>query len=181
MTIIEHLATVPDFRRKEGRRYPLWVVLTMIIMAIMSGRYAYREIARFIQANQQDLQKYLNLGRHVCPSHVTIREILQRLDFSALNAAFARWMSEYAPLKQHDWIALDGKCLGSTITDYDNCYQAFVTMVSAFALRQGVVIRVEKYNNAHKSEIAAVQELILALGLKDVIFTIDALHCQKKL
>ncbi len=55
MTIIEHLATVPDFRRKEGRRYPLWVVLTMIIMAIMSGRYAYREIARFIQANQQDL------------------------------------------------------------------------------------------------------------------------------
>ena len=152
----------------------------MIIMAIMSGHYAYREIARFIETNQDELQKYLRLRRPVNPSHVTIREGLQRLDFKELQKAFARWMSTHAELQAGDWIALDGKCLGSTLTDYDNQYQDFVGMVTAFAVSKGIVIRAHKYNNGHKSEIVAVQDLISALELKDMILTMDALHCQKK-
>ena len=39
----------------------------------------------------------------------------------------------------------------------------------------------EKYENKHKGEIQVVQELITALGLEDVVFSFDSLHCQKKL
>ena len=45
-TLLDHLSEVEDFRRKEGRRYPLPSLLVMIIMAIMSGANGYREIAR---------------------------------------------------------------------------------------------------------------------------------------
>ena len=43
------------------------------IMAIMSGRYGYREIARFLKANREQLVKALDLKRTQMPSHVTIR------------------------------------------------------------------------------------------------------------
>ncbi len=34
--------------------------------------------------------------------------------------------------------------------------------------------------NKHESEINVVRELIELLDLTDVVFTFDALHCQKK-
>ena len=71
LTLLDYLGEVPDFRRKEGRRYPLPTLLVMIIMAIMSGRYGYREIARFLKANREQLVKALDLKRTQMPSHVT--------------------------------------------------------------------------------------------------------------
>jgi hypothetical protein len=51
MNLIEHLQQIPDFRRKQGLRYPLLAVLLITIMSIMSGRCRYREIAAFAKAN----------------------------------------------------------------------------------------------------------------------------------
>jgi hypothetical protein len=42
MTLIESLHTIPDFRRKQGQRYPLIAVLLITIMSIMCGRCRYR-------------------------------------------------------------------------------------------------------------------------------------------
>jgi hypothetical protein len=42
-------------------------------------------------------------------------------------------------------------------------------------------IPAQKYENKDKGEIQVVQELITALGLQDVVFSFDSLHCQKKL
>ncbi|MCB0270757.1 MAG: transposase family protein, partial [Calditrichaeota bacterium] len=74
-TLLDYLATVPDFRRAEGKRYQLSALLVMSIMAIMSRCFGYREIARFLKANQSALVETFQLKRNKMPSHVTIRTV----------------------------------------------------------------------------------------------------------
>lgn len=182
-TLVEYLAQVPDFRRREGRRYPLPTLLVMIIMAILSGQYGYREIARFLKANRDELVAHLGLKRKRMPSHVTIRTVLMKLDFEALNKAFEHWAQTHLQVASGDWISVDAKAIGSTVTDYDNAYQDFVSLVSAFAQEQGTVLAMARYHNKDTSEVPLTRTLITAmveaLDLEGVVFTLDALHCKK--
>jgi calcineurin-like phosphoesterase family protein len=50
-----------------------------------------------------------------------------------------------------------------------------------FASKRGLVLSMEKFENKEKSEIVIVQNLIAALDIKDAVFSLDSLHCQKKL
>ena len=183
LTLLDYLGEVPDFRRKEGRRYPLPTLLVMIIMAIMSGRYGYREIARFLKANREQLVKALDLKRTQMPSHVTIRTVMMALDFEALNKAFEAWVVTHVPAKEDLWVAVDAKSIRSTVTQYDSAYQDFVCLVSAFTHKEGLVLAHKSYHNKERSEVHVTQELIPQLieklGLKNTVFTLDALHCKK--
>ena len=182
-TLVDYLAQVPDFRRREGQRYPLPALLVMITMAIMSGHYGYREIARFLKANRDELTAQLHLKRKQMPSHVTIRTVLMKLDFQALNEAFEHWARAHLQVAPGDWVAVDAKAIRSTVTNYDNAYQDFVCLVSAFAQAEGTVLAMARYHNKATSEVSVTRELITtlveALDLEGVVFTLDALHCKK--
>ncbi len=181
MNLIEHLQQIPDFRRKQGLRYPLLAVLLMTIMSIMSGRCRYREIAAFAKANQKELLKFLHLKkRKRLPSHVTFREILKGVNFDNVLTAFNDWAAQYVTLDEEEWMSMDGKALASTVTDYASSYQNFVSLVSVFSHKRGQVLRAAKLENQKRSEIPTVRELIEALDLTGVVFSLDALHCQKK-
>jgi hypothetical protein len=180
MTLIESLCQVPDFRRKQGRRYPLLVVLLITIMSIMSGRCRYREIAAFAKANQQELLRFFRLKRRRLPSHVTIRAVLKGVDFEEVLTAFNQWAEQSVTLAPDEWLAMDGKALASTVADYDSAYQNFVSLVSVFSHKRGHVVKAAKLENQKRSEIPTVRALIEALELQDVVFSLDALHCQKK-
>ena len=58
MSLIAHLKTIPDFRTQP--RYPLWVVLLLVIMGILSGTQAYRALEDFVapqlRASRRSLQ-----------------------------------------------------------------------------------------------------------------------------
>lgn len=43
-----------------------------------------------------------------------------------------------------------------------------------------IVIALKQFENKRDSEIKVVQTLLKTLGLEDVVFTLDALHAQKK-
>jgi len=77
-------------------------------------------------------------------------------------------------------MAVDGKALASTVTDYETSYQNFVSLVSVFSHKRGQVLKTAKFENQKSSEIPTVRTLIEALDLQGVIITLDALHCQKK-
>lgn len=183
-TLVDYLAQVPDFRRKQGLRFPLPSLLVMIILAVMSGHYAYREIARFLKANQRSLVRHLGLQRDEMPSHVTIRTVLMGVDFHQVNKAFSRWASDQFQLSPGDWLAVDAKAIASTVAAYDSAQQDFVSLVSAFSHQQGLVVASARYQNKHTSEVAVTEELIVRrverLGLRGVTFTLDALHCKKR-
>lgn len=182
MTLMEHLQKIPDFRRKQGLRYPLIAVLLLTIMSIMCGRCRYREIAAFGKANQKELLRFLHLEKRGClPSHVTVREVLKGVDFDDVLAAFNDWAAQYVSVEKQEWMAIDGKAIASTVTDYSSSYQNFVSLVSVFSHKRGQVLRAAELESNKCGEIPTVQELIEALDLTDVVFSLDSLHCQKKL
>jgi hypothetical protein len=182
MTLIESFQTIPDFRRKQGQRYPLIAVLLITIMSIMSGRCRYREIATFAKANRTELLKFFHLTkRKRLPSHVTVREVLKGVSFDDILTAFNDWAEQQVTIEEQEWMSLDGKALASTVTDYASSYQNFVALVSVFSHKRGQVLRAAKLENQKCREIPTVRELIEALDLAGVVFSLDALHCQKKL
>lgn len=180
MNLLEQLSQIADFRRGQGRRYPLLVVLLITIMSIMSGRCRYREIAAFAKANHSILLKFFRLKRKRLPSHVTFRAILKGIDFEEVVTAFHAWAAQYVTIEPGEWLSIDGKALASTVTDYAASYQNFVSLVSIFSHRRGQVLKAGKLENQKSSEIPAVRTLIEALDVHGVVFSLDALHCQKK-
>jgi hypothetical protein len=181
MTLIESLQTIPDFRRKQGQRYPLIAVLLITMMSIMSGRYRYREIAAFAKANRKGFLPFFHLKkRKRLPSHVTFREILKGVHFDDVLVAFNAWAAQYVTIDAEEWFAMDGKALASTVADDETAYQNFVSLVSVFSHTRGQILKIATFENQKSSEIPTVREFIDALDLENVVITLDALHCQKK-
>lgn len=182
MTLLDALATVPDPRRGQGRRYPLPPLLAAVVMAMLSGHHGYRPIGRFLRHNADDLRAHLDFGRAALPSFVTVRAVLQALDFEALSAAFRAWAAERLP--DGEVLAVDAKAVRSTVSDHDSAAQDFVAVVSAFGVRSGLAVSATRYDNASTSEVHAAQDLIAdlaaALDLTGMTVTLDALHAVKK-
>ncbi len=154
----------------------------MTIMAMMSGHYGYRPTERFIRDNADPLRRLLDWPRHAMPSNVSLRAVLQALDFEALSAAFRAWAAERLPAGEI--LAVDAKAVRSTVTGHDGPGQDFVALVSAYGVRSGLVVSATRYQNGQTSEVAAAQDLIAdlaqALDLTGTTVTLDALHCTKK-
>lgn len=173
------LSEIKDFRRSQGQRYPLSAVLSMIVMAIISGCSGYREFARFMKANAKELVPAFSL-KHGVPSHVTVREVLRQVDLDALSSTFAKWMKAHLPVEGERWLSVDGKGLGSTVCNPHDSLQNFVSVVSVFAQQSGLVHGMQAFDNGKSYEPEIVRQLIQKLGIQNVVLTLDALHCQKK-
>jgi hypothetical protein len=178
MSLIEHLQGIRDFRTEPT--YPLWVILLLVIMALMSGRHGYRPTARFVQRHQKALLELLQISHPRLPSLSTLRRIMVRLDFVELAAAFNAWAKATFEPSATEQIATDGKSIKVSVRDYDQSYQDFINIVSAFSVEQGVVLGLRPMSNQQTSEIETVRQLLETLQLKDVCFSLDALHAQKK-
>ena len=173
------LSAIEDPRSASGLRYPLPDFLLMCIMSIMSGYSGYRSIGRFLKNNEQSFREIFGCY-HGVPCYVTVREVLQRIDFDNFSKAFNQWAGQYVDMCKKDTKAMDGKAIGSTTVHKDDSYQNFVSLVSVFSARRGIVLHCGKIENKKESEIPKVRQLIEALDVKGEIFTMDALHCQKK-
>ena len=181
MNLMELFSEIRDFRRAEGRRYPLAPMLIIIVMSVICGRICYREISGFAKAHKEEFQKYFGLKRSEMPSHVTFREIIQRTGFEEICHLFEKWAKNYVSIEKGDWLSADGKCIRSAVSDYSKSWQDSVSPVSIFAQKQGQIIRIAKLSNKKSSEIPAVEEPVQLPDLEGAVLSMDALHCQKKL
>jgi hypothetical protein len=110
---------------------------------------------------------------------VSIRTFILSTDFVSIQTAFHKWTHSYVPIKTGEWIAIDGKSIRSTVNNYSDSYQNFVSLVSLFCRKREQVLHVERLENKKDYEGQIVEDLFEILDLKDVIFTMDALHCKK--
>lgn len=113
------------------------------------------------------------------PSDTTFRRILQKLDFQALAQEFGQWASQTIDIQPQEWIAIDGKSIKGTVTEHGTAYQNFVALVSLYSSRQGVVLASQQFQSKKSVELKVVQTMLAALNLTGVVFTLNALHCQK--
>lgn len=182
MNFIEQLQQIPDWRKQKGKRHPLWLVLLLIVLGTMTGYWGYRPLADFTQTHRQTLIELLSLPEDVqLPSYSTFRRILHSFEFRKLGELFNQWASEVVAPEAGSWLAVDGKSIKSTVTNYPPSYQNFVSIVSVFSHMEGSVVQLQPMENLHISEINVVEQLVAHLAGKQVVFSLDALHCQKKL
>lgn len=173
------LKDVTDLRRAQGTRIKLNHFLEAMILAGMSGHFGIRSISRFVLDNEDFFVDRYHL-LHGVPKQTNIFLMLKSLDYQQLNEALYRWVSQYLDPKDENWIAIDGKAIGSTVTDKHGSEQNYKSMVSMFCSKKGIVISSKSIENKKSNEGDAARTLIEQLELKGVVFTMDALHCQKK-
>ncbi|MDR0364783.1 MAG: hypothetical protein LBH92_07190 [Bacteroidales bacterium] len=81
------------------------------------------------------------------------------MDFESLQAAFHKWTKAYVRIDESEWVSIDRKCIRSTVSDYSNEYQNFVSLVSLFFRKRKQILRVGKIENKKSSKTQAVNYL----------------------
>ena len=100
MNLVKCLSSVEDPRRQQGQRYKSTAILIIIIMAILRGKYGYREIGRFCQLNESALLERFGFKNKRVPSYVSIRSFIMRADFESIQKVFHQWTQSYVPIEE---------------------------------------------------------------------------------
>jgi len=180
--LLELLSDLEDPRRSQGRMHELPFILITTIMSIMNGANSFYAIRDFLEINKKDLFKLFKMkGKQKrLPSRMTISRLLSSIDFDKLKLLFYNWASSRIKIKKGDVISIDGKSIRGTVTNPNNSFQNFTSLVSLYVQKKKQVLSLEKLETKKENEIPVVQKLIKMLDLEGVTFTLDALHCQKK-
>jgi hypothetical protein len=179
--LLAALSDVTDPRRAQGKRYPLPYLLLFTVLALMSGARSYRGIITFLDARRGLLNQHFGVTLKRAPAVNTLRGVLQSLDAEALEQAFRHHARDLLSVVEADGkpvIALDGKTLRGSF-DHINDRKAAQTL-TAFASSSAILLAHTEIDEK-SNEIPAAQQMIRDLGLTGVIFTADAMHCQKNI
>src|SRR5919112_1180220 len=139
-----------------------------------------RRIRLFIGVHRERLNATFGARFRRAPAVNTLRALVHALDPAEIEAAFRRHaehLGDATAPPGRRVIALDGKTLRGSFDHLDD--QAAAQVLSAFASDAALILAHQEI--AAGEEIAAAQALIEQLGLRGVLFTADALHCQKNL
>jgi DDE_Tnp_1-associated len=176
----------PDPRRAEGTRYPLAHLLLFSVLAVLAGATSYRGIVTFLAIHRDRLGHGYGVRLRRAPAVNTLRNLFQALDPTALEAAFRRHARHLGEEARPDRacrdgpraVALDGKALRRS---FDRLHdRAAAHVLGAFAADAALILGHQEVPDV-PGEVQAVQAMIQDLGLSGVVFTVDALHCQKNL
>ena len=176
--LLEALRRVRDPRRAQGQRCTLPHLLLFSVLAVLAGATSYRRIRLFILAHRERLNATFGARFRRASAVNTLRALVHALDPAEIEAAFRRHAEPLgggtAPPGRRV-IALDGKTLRGSFDHLDD--QAAAQVLSALASEGALILAHQEITEG--DEIAAAQALIEQLGLRGILFTADALHCQK--
>jgi hypothetical protein len=85
--LITSLQEIRDFRTSRGRRYPLWLILLLVIMGTISGCRSYYALEDFGTGHYQAVSEKLGLEVTRLPSDTTMRSHFTETRFSNFGAA----------------------------------------------------------------------------------------------
>jgi predicted transposase YbfD/YdcC len=177
--LLAALAAIRDPRRPQGQRYSLSHLLLFSVLAVLAGATSYQKIITFIAVQRDRLNTAFGTGLRRAPAVNTLRSLFLTLDRDDLEGAFRRHAQELngaVPVTGKRTIALDGKTLRGSFDRLND--RAAAHVLSAFASDAALILgHLEVVGSP--GEIAAVPTLMKELGLTGVLFTADALHCQK--
>ncbi len=178
--LLAALEEIRDPRRDQGKRYTLPHMLLFAVLAVLAGATSYQSIITFISLHRERLNQTFGARFRRAPALNTLRNLILALDPADLETAFrrhARGLHDAAAGQGLRTVALDGKTLRHS---FDHLHdQTAAHVLSAFATDAALTLA-HREVAAAPDEVAAAQMLISELGLKGVLFTADALHCQKE-
>jgi predicted transposase YbfD/YdcC len=185
------MQSIPDFRKARGQRYNLHNLLTISILAFLSGADDFEMIAAFAKRKQSFLQSVNLLDDKRLPSHDLFRWLFMHLDKSAFSQLLAAWLSEsidktnISQLSEADLlkyasepkkIQIDGKALRASRTSEHT--KTALQVVSAFVSATHLTLE-QVIIDAKSCEKTAIPQLLDLIDLKNSVVTIDAIATSK--
>jgi DDE_Tnp_1-associated len=177
--LLAALAEVPDPRRGQGQRYSMRHLLLFSVLATLAGATSYQKIIAFIALQRERLNAVFGACFRRAPAVNTLRHLFLALGGDDLEAAFrhhARDLNARPAPEALRTVALDGKTLRGSFDHLTD--RKAVHVLSAFASDAALILAHQELAGA-PDEVAAVPRLMAELGVTGVLFTADALHCQK--
>ena len=173
--ILRALGKMPE-PRQHNIRHQLLDILTIALLAVLSGADGWVAVALYAQHKETWLRSFLELPCGI-PSHDTFGRVFARLDPEAFEQCFLEWISALVDLSGGKLVAIDGKSLRRSFEHgWDKAGMAH--MVSAFVqANQLVFAQVKTEGKGH--ELEGIEKLLTILDLQGAVVTIDALGCQK--
>lgn len=177
--LVEQLKTIPDWRRGRTVQHPLWLMLLLCLLGVMSGYSSLRGLEDFMKRHQQEVAELFGLSKAKLPSYSRLRDMSQHVNPEQVAAVFLSWVKQAVPTAAGEVVSIDGKALASTVQDCYGQQQEFVSVVSACVQQWDGVIGQLSFQNGATREIVSVRQLLEQLELKGVWVTLDALHTPK--
>lgn len=178
--LLEIFKRISDHRRKQSQQFDLAHLLLFTVLAVVSGCHSYRMIHTFIKAHFDDLQNHYGLSWKRIPAYSTIRKIIHGIDDKAMEEVFREYatlLGSVTLIGDRKQISIDGKMVRKS---FDHLSDRKALQVLGALLTQENIIIAHEMIDTKNGEIEAAQQLIKKLGLTNVVYTFDALHCQKK-
>src|SRR5579885_2581447 len=83
-SLYEALQGLPDPRRGAGKRYPLPVLICLLLLAKMSGETTLKGATEWVRLRTEPLAASFGLKRKAMPCQMTYTRLLQSLDAQLL-------------------------------------------------------------------------------------------------
>lgn len=184
---------VTDGRKQKGKRYPLPLLLTLLMLGKLAGETTINGIVEWIKERQGWLRRQLNWPKRF-PTNSTYSEALARCDAEQVVTAVANVLlkakaveqcgTDPSRLQAHKQeealthVAMDGKTLRGTL-GHASEGQPSVHLLSLYACHSGIVLT-QRAVKSRENEISAAAALVHPALVKGRIISTDAMHTQKK-
>jgi hypothetical protein len=112
-SLVAHLQQITDPRHARGVRYPLVILLVLLILAKLGGEDSMKGMAEWVRVREQDLLRQLRIDRKRLPHQTTYERVLAGLAIDELERITGDFFAEQ--LTGQVTVTLDGKVLRGTI------------------------------------------------------------------
>jgi predicted transposase YbfD/YdcC len=173
-SVLKHFQHLQDPRVGRRRDHNIVAIVTMAILAVLSGADGFVAIETYGKAKQAWLETFLDLPNGI-PSHDTFGRVFSMLEPQELEKSFLGWMSTITEKLDIKLIHVDGKTAKGSY-DRESKLKALHS-VSAWSSEHGLVLAQQKVDSK-SNEITAVPLLLKLLNLKGTVVTLDAMGAQ---
>jgi predicted transposase YbfD/YdcC len=184
---------VTDGRKPKGKRYPLPLLLTLLMLGKLAGETTVNGIVEWIQERQAWLRAQLRWPKRF-PTNSTYSEALARCDAQQIVTVIAGVVLKARAGEQHAsessrsaacqpqetlmQVAMDGKPLRGTL-GHQSEGQPSVHLLSFYDCQGGIVLS-QRAVRRKENEISAAAALVHPALVKGRLISTDAMHTQKK-
>ena len=176
-SLYAYFQRVNDTRKPKGKRYPMVVLLLLMLLAKLSGEDTPSGMADWVAHRIEVLFEMKILPRKQTPSHMTYRQVLQD---TLQPEEFERLISEFQQSRyeagQEIVFSMDGKTLKGTIPGGE---MRGTHLLSIFVPQQGLVL-VEAQVDRKENEIVVAPKILQQVPLSGAIVIGDAMHAQRE-
>ena len=166
---------VDDPRKSNATKHDLTEMLTIALLATLTGKSSCSAFALFAEHKEEFLREFMEL-KGGPPCHDSFSDLFNGLDPKQLSTALTEFTKRLLAGLPVDQVAIDGKVLKGAMMDAAK--RSPLHLVQAFEPGAGLVLGQVKVDGK-SNEITAIPILLEILDLMGRTVTADAMHTRR--